>query len=189
MSGGKGTRMKSIEEKLLLKYKKPLVQHVIIALQDSGCFSRIFCATSPHAPKTREFVNGLGVLTMETKGKDYVNDLYETVSKIDEQVFVTSGDLPFLDSVIVKEIVRRGKNKGPWFSVLVSKEFLTGLGLRSDYIVNYEYKECSYTGISIINPEEILDMKEVKESYAIIDDKRVAINLNTKKDYDLFCAT
>ena len=29
MAGGKGTRMKSNEEKLLLNYKQPLVLHVI----------------------------------------------------------------------------------------------------------------------------------------------------------------
>ena len=39
MAGGKGSRMKLNEEKLLLKYKKPVVLHVADALSDSGCFS------------------------------------------------------------------------------------------------------------------------------------------------------
>jgi adenosylcobinamide-phosphate guanylyltransferase len=187
MCGGKGARMESTEEKLLLKYKKPLIQHVITALQESECFSKLVCATSPNAPKTRQFVKELGVLTMETKGNGYVNDLNEAISKLDEQVFVTSGDLPLLDAVIIKEIVQRVQNKVPWISVLVSKRFLDVLGLRPEYVVNYDNKECAYTGISIVNPKEISDMKEVRESYIVIDDKRVAINLNTKKDYDLFC--
>jgi adenosylcobinamide-phosphate guanylyltransferase len=187
MCGGKGTRMESKEEKLLLKYKKPIIQHVITALQDSGCFSKVVCATSPNAPKTRQFVNELGVLTVETKGNGYVNDLNETLSKLDEQVFVTSGDLPLLDAVIVKEIVRHGQNKEPWLSVLVSKKFLDVLGLKPEYLLSFDKKECAYTGISIVNPKEILEMNKVKESYIVLDDKRIAINLNTKKDYDLFC--
>ena len=36
MAGGKGTRMQSDEEKLLLEYKKPLVLHVIDALKNSN---------------------------------------------------------------------------------------------------------------------------------------------------------
>ena len=40
MAGGKGTRMKSNEEKLLLPYKQPLVLHVIDALKNSNCFEK-----------------------------------------------------------------------------------------------------------------------------------------------------
>lgn len=189
MGGGRGTRMESAEEKLLLKYKKPIIQHVITALQESGCFSKIVCVTSPHAPKTRQFVDKLGVLIVETKGKGYVNDLNEALGKFDELVFVTSGDLPLLDAEIVKEIVQRGYNKEPWVSVLVSKKFLDLLGANLEYLLTYDNKEYAYTGISIVNPKEVSEMKEVKESYFILDDKRIAINLNTKKDYDLLCAT
>ena len=189
MCGGKGTRMESTEEKLLLKYKKPIIQHVITALQESGCFSKIVCATSPNAPKTRQFITELGILTMETRGNGYVNDLNEILLELndDDQVFVTSGDLPLLDALVVKEIVQHGRNKEPWLSVLVSKRFLDMLGLTSEYNLIYDNKECAYTGISIVNAREISTMKEVRESYVVLDDKRIAINLNTKKDYDLFC--
>lgn len=189
MCGGKGTRMQSQEEKLLLKYKKPIIQHVISALEQSGCFSRIVCATSPNAPKTRQFVESLGVDTIETSGKDYTNDLNEALSKFREPVFVTSGDLPLLDAEIVKEIVKRANSKEPWTSVLVSKKFLDLVGTRLEYFVIYDNKEYAYTGISIVNPMEISEMNQVKESHIILDDKRIAINLNTKKDYDLLCAT
>ena len=42
MAGGKGTRMNSDNEKLLLKYKKPVILHVVDSLNDSKCFSNIF---------------------------------------------------------------------------------------------------------------------------------------------------
>jgi adenosylcobinamide-phosphate guanylyltransferase len=188
MCGGRGTRMEPTGEKLLLKYKKPIIQHVIVALEESGCFSKIVCATSPNAPKTHQFVSDLGVLTVETQGRGYVNDLSEALGKFDDQVFVTSGDLPLLDGKIVKKIVQR-VNKEPWVSVLVTKKFLDLVGAKLEYFLTYDNRECAYTGISIVNPKEIPEMKKVRESYIILDDKRIAINLNTKKDYDLLCAT
>ena len=54
MAGGKGTRMVSKDEKLLLKYIHPTILHVIFALQKSQCFSKIIAATSPNSPRTKD---------------------------------------------------------------------------------------------------------------------------------------
>ncbi|MGI0046943.1 MAG: NTP transferase domain-containing protein [Nitrosotalea sp.] len=185
MCGGKGTRMESFQEKLLLKYKKPVVQHVISALEESGCFSKIICATSHNAPKTSQFVKELGMPIIETEGKGYVEDLNEVLKNFDENVFVVSGDLALLDSEIVQKIVNYSENKQPWTSVLVSEKFMDIVGVKPEYLVRYNEKQCAFTGISIVNPKEIVGMEHVKEFYILIDDKRIAINLNTKRDYDL----
>jgi adenosylcobinamide-phosphate guanylyltransferase len=189
MCGGKGTRMKSLEEKLLLRYKKPLIEHVLNALQNSKIFSNIVCVTSNNAPKTREFVSSLGVDILETRGDGYVTDLRESISKFEEIIFVTSGDLPLLDSEIIKKIVDLVNEENAWTSILVRKTFLLSLGLEAEFFVNYNGEECAYTGISIVDPRQIKNMEIVKESYVLLDDKRIAVNLNTKKDYDLICAT
>jgi adenosylcobinamide-phosphate guanylyltransferase len=189
MCGGKGTRMKLSEEKLLLKYKKPIIEHVLNAFENSKIFSRIVCITSNNAPKTREFVSKMGIDMLETKGDGYVNDLNESIQKFDELIFVASGDMPLLDSDIIKKILKLFSEKNPWTSILVRKSFLQSLGFESEFFVNHNGEECAYTGISIINSKEIKNMKHVTESYIILDDKRIATNLNTKKDYDLICAT
>ena len=188
MCGGKGTRMESAQEKLLLKYKKPIIQHVISALEESRCFSKIICATSPNAPKTSEFVRELGIQVTETRGNGYVEDLGKALKNFNEYVFVVSGDLALLDSEIVQKIVNSYQNKDSWTSVLVSKKFLDMIGTKPEYLVNHNGQECAFTGISIVNPKDVSDMKHVKESYILIDDKRVAINLNTKRDYELLGA-
>ena len=189
MCGGKGTRMNLPEEKLLLKYKKPLIEHVLNAFANSGIFSKIVCVTSNNAPKTREFVSGLGIDILETKGDGYVSDLGESLHKFEELIFVASGDMPLLDSEIIKKIVGLVNGHEVWASILVRKSFLQSLMLEAEFSVNYNGEECVYTGISIINPKLVTNMQPVKESYVIFDDKRVATNLNTKKDYDLICAT
>jgi adenosylcobinamide-phosphate guanylyltransferase len=189
MCGGKGTRMNFPEEKLLLKYKKPMIEHVINAFENSRMFSKIVCVTSNNAPKTREFVSRLGIDILETKGNGYVDDLEESLHKFEELVFVSSGDMPLLDSEIIKKIVGLINSTDVWTSILVRKSFLQSLGLEAEFFVNYNNEECAYTGISIVDPTRVKNMQPVKESYIIFDDKRIAANLNTKKDYDLICAT
>jgi adenosylcobinamide-phosphate guanylyltransferase len=189
MCGGKSTRMKLSEEKLLLKYKKPIIEHVLNAFENSGIFSKIVCVTSNNAPKTREFVSGLGIDILETEGSGYVNDLEESLLKFDELIFVASGDMPLLDSEIIRKIVKSVNEKNAWTSILVRKIFLQSLGLEAEFFVNYNDEECAYTGISIVDPKRIKNIPFVTESYVILDDKRVATNLNTKKDYDLICTT
>ncbi|WP_101477015.1 NTP transferase domain-containing protein [Candidatus Nitrosotalea bavarica] len=189
MCGGKGTRMKLSEEKLLLKYKKPIIEHVLNAFEDSKIFSKIVCVTSDNAPKTREFVSRMRIDILETKGNGYVNDLGESIPKFDELIFVASGDMPLLDSNIIQKITKSVNKKNAWTSILVRKNFLQSLGFEAEFFVNYDNEECAYTGISIIDPKQIKNMQHVTESYVILDDRRIATNLNTKKDYDLICAT
>ena len=189
MCGGKGTRMKSLEEKLLLKYKKPIIEYVLDAFKNSKFFSKIVCVTSNNAPKTREFVSRMGFDILETKGNGYADDLGESILKFDELIFVASGDMPLLDSQIIQKIIKLVDEKNAWTSILVRKFFLQSLGFEAEFFVNYNDEEYAYTGISVIDPKLIKNMQYVTESYVILDDKRIATNLNTKKDYDLICAT
>ena len=189
MCGGKGTRMNLPQEKLLLKYKNPVIQHVINALQESGCFSKIIGATSPNAPKTSEFLKSIGISIIQTEGKGYVNDLNQILYNFDEHVFVISGDMPLLDAKIIKKIIQLADIKNTWTAVLLSKNFLDSLNVKTEYLVTLSKKEYSYSGISIVNPTCLSGTKHVEESYVMLDDKRIALNLNTKQDCDLLGAT
>ena len=68
MAGGKGTRMESEQEKLLLKYKKPVILHVIDALRESECFSKILAITSTNSPQTKQLLEENNVVTIEKAG-------------------------------------------------------------------------------------------------------------------------
>ena len=188
MAGGKGTRMNISNEKLLLEYKKPVIFHVIDALKNSHCFSQVIVATSPNSPDTKQALEQRGIETLSTPGNGYVNDLNFLLQKMSGSVFVTSGDLPLLDEKIIQVITEKFNSENVWTSFLVSKKFLNSLGLESSLLVNSDNIECTYTGISIINVNK-LELgnwpSPVKENYIILDDKRIAFNLNTKKDYEL----
>ena len=188
MAGGKGTRMDISNEKLLLEYKKPVIFHVIDALKNSHCFSQVIVATSPNSPDTKHVLEQNRIETLSTPGNGYVNDLNFLLQKMSGFVFVTSGDLPLLDEKIIQVITEKFNSENVWTSFLVSKKFLNSLGLESSLLVNSDNIECTYTGISIINVNK-LELgnwpSPVKENYIILDDKRIAFNLNTRKDYEL----
>jgi len=192
MAGGKGTRMDISNEKLLLEYKKPVIFHVIDALKNSHCFSQVIIATSPNSPDTKHVLEQNRIETLSTPGNGYVNDLNFLLQKMSGSVFVTSGDLPLLDEKIIQVITEKFNSENVWTSFLVSKKFLNSLGLESSLLVNSDNIECTYTGISIINVNK-LELgnwpSPVKENYIILDDKRIAFNLNTKKDYELLSSS
>jgi len=185
MAGGKGTRMNLDNEKLLLEYKKPIILHVVDSLKNSNSFSKILAVTSCNSPKTKKFLEENNIETFDTPGIGYVQDLNSVLKTIHDKVLVTSGDLPLLDMDIIQNIVTHFDPKKTWTSILVTNKFLTSLGLESDYSVNFDGQKCHYTGISLINSEKISLLDTLEENYIVIDDKRIAFNLNSKRDYDL----
>ena len=189
MAGGKGTRMNLDDEKLLLKYKKSIILHVVDSLNDSNCFSKILAITSLHSPKTKKLLQENNIKTFDSSGIGYAEDLTLVLQSTNDSVLVTSGDLPLLDKEIVRQIVNYYDPEKIWTSILVTNKFLTTLGLKSNYSVNYDNKICHYTGISLINANKITTSENINENYIIMDDKRVAFNLNTKQDYELLGTT
>ena len=189
MAGGKGSRMEfPAPEKLLLEYEKPIIFHVIDSLNDSYCFSKVFAATSSNSPDTKFELEQIGIETLDTSGDGYVNDLNFLLQKMGGSIFVVSGDLPLLDKEIIQKLVKFN-TESIWTSFLVSKEFLNSLGLESNLLINYGDIDCVHTGISIINADKIQNLDQVKENYIILDDKRIAFNLNRKKDYELLSSS
>ncbi len=189
MSGGKGSRMKSSEEKLLLHYKKPIILHVAEALSESDCFSNIIFLTSPNSPNTKKLLLENNYEIIESVGKGYVEDLHTILKSISDPVFVTSADLPLLDKNIIKKIVSLYDENHKWTSILITKQFLTKLGISTNYEVSFQNQTCNYSGISMINSDEISNLENIKENFVIFDDKRIAFNVNTQKDYGLLSTT
>ena len=185
MAGGKASRMNLSQEKPLLVYKKPIVLHVLEALHDSGCFSRILAATSPNSPHTRNIVMGSGYDTVETPGNGFVEDLYFVLKSLDCPALVVPADLPLLDGQIIRRIVQKCNTDTPWTSILARKCLSDSMGLSPGPYVECDGTKCRYTGISMVNPLLINGMDAIPEIHAIINDRRIAFNMNTRQDYDL----
>ena len=189
MAGGMGSRMSLSNEKLLLKYKKPIILHVANALTDSNCFSKIVFVTSKNSPKTMEFLLENNFDIIESSGNGYVEDLNTILKSFNDSVFITSGDLPLLDGEIIKKIVDIYDPNDTSTSILVTKKFLNSIGISSGYEVTFQNQICVYTGISMINSKKISNLDKIEENLVILDDKRIGFNVNTKNDYDLLSAS
>lgn len=185
MAGGKGTRMNLGDEKLLLEYKQPVILQVIDSLKNSKCFSKIIAITSSNSPNTKKLLQENNIETVDTPGIGYVEDLNLILRTINDDVLVTSGDLPLLDKEIIQKIVSRYDPQKIWTSVLITTKFLTSIGIQSEYFVHFSNQKCHYSGISLINSTKITSLEDLDENYIILDDKRIGFNLNTKNDYDL----
>ncbi len=185
MAGGKGTRMKSNEEKLLLPYKQPLVLHVIDALKNSNCFEKIIAATSPNSPQTKNILVENNISIIETSGEGFVTDLNNILKQLDDFVLVSSGDLPLLDGDIIKQIIDNVNHDKTWTSIVTTKSFQNSLNLEPECISTLNDEDYAHTGISIVNASKISNLDTIEEDYLIIDDKRVCFNINTKNEYDL----
>ena len=189
MAGGKGSRMNLPEEKLLLKFKKPIILQVAEALTTSDCFSKVIFITSPNSPKTKQLLEKNNYGIFDTPGTGYVEDLNLILKSLNDSVLIVSADLPLLDSEIIKKIVNLYDPNNKWTTILVTKKFLKSLGLSSDYDITFENKLCNYTGISMINSQQISSLENIEEKFVIVDDKRIGFNINTKQDYDLLSTT
>ena len=185
MAGGKGTRMKSNEEKLLLPYKQPLVLHVIDALKNSNYFEKIIAATSPNSPQTKNILVENNITIIETSGEGFVTDLNNILKQLDDFVLVSSGDLPLLDGDIIKQIIDNVNHDKTWTSIVTTKSFQNSLNLEPECISTLNDEDYAHTGISIVNASKISNLDTIEEDYLIIDDKRVCFNINTKNEYDL----
>jgi adenosylcobinamide-phosphate guanylyltransferase len=189
MAGGKGTRMNLDNEKLLLEHKKPIILQVVDSLIDSNCFSKIIALTSPNSPKTKKLLQENNIDIFDTLGINYAKDLNSILKNINDDVLITSGDLPLLDKEIIQKIVNIYSSQKIWTSFLVTENFLDSLGLKSEYGVDFENQKCYYSGISLVNSKKITSSENLDENYIVLDDKRIAFNLNTKEDYDLLSTT
>ncbi|MCE2505770.1 MAG: NTP transferase domain-containing protein [Nitrosopumilaceae archaeon] len=189
MAGGKGSRMNLDDEKLLLQYKKPIILHVIDSLKNSNCFSKIIAVTSPNSPKTKKLLQENNVEIFDTSGIGYVEDLNLVLQKFNDSILVTSGDMPLLDDEIIQTIVSQYDSQKTWTSILVTDNLLEFIGIQSDYSIIHNEQKCHFTGISLINSKKINSLENLEENYVVIDDKRIALNLNTKQDYDLLSTT
>jgi adenosylcobinamide-phosphate guanylyltransferase len=189
MAGGKGSRMNLPEEKLLLKFKKPIILQVAEALTTTDCFSKVIFITSPNSPKTKQLLEKNNYGIFDTPGTGYVEDLNLVLKSLNDSVLIVSADLPLLDSEIIKKIVNLYDPNNKWTTILVTKNFLKSLGLSSDYDITFENKLCNYTGISMINSQQISSLENIEEKFVIVDDKRIGFNINTKQDYDLLSTT
>ncbi len=188
MTGGRGRRMLSNEEKPMMLVKgKPMVSYVFNALKDSNCFQKIIAVVSDNTQKTAQFLAKAGAEVANSSGSDYVKDLNYALEIIrPNKALVISGDMPLVDSSTIKKIVSSFDNcKKPCLTVMVSKEVFDDLGVTADYCLEHNGRIVCNTGISIIDSSQVNGYSSIDEELLVMDKIQLAINVNTKHELQI----
>jgi len=184
MAGGKGSRMALSQEKPLLEVGgKPMIEYVINALKNAKRIDTTIVVVSRHTPKTTKLIKRFSVKILETPGEDYVPDMEYAVKKLKLKTVLTiSADLPLITGEVIDSIIERYMqcNK-PALTVAVPMETKERLGLGVEYALKAGDKRLVPAGINMIDGRRI-DEGELEEEIYVIDDEKVAMNVNTPHD-------
>jgi adenosylcobinamide-phosphate guanylyltransferase len=187
MCGGRGSRMALPIEKPLLKLRdKALIEYVLDALIDYGGFENIIVVPSANTPATRTFLythkyytSGI-IEIFEARGENYSVDLSSVLGKIRPAVvFVVSADLPLLNPAIIQRIITGYLPASPCTSIVLETCFVKSFDILPSSILTIGEKKYCYSGIVIIDTSKHKTNSKLEESYLIMNEKEVAINVNT----------
>jgi adenosylcobinamide-phosphate guanylyltransferase len=184
MAGGKGTRMKSKEEKPLLRVGgKPLIKHVLNALKDAKKVDEIIVAVSEHTPKTASMVKRFSVKVLKTPGKGFCLDAQYAIKQLKlDTVLTISADLPLITSEVIDEVIERYEQCGkPALTVMLPSKIYKRPGLDVDYVFEVNGRSLTPVGINVVDGRKINEAR-LEEEIFVIPQEEIAVNVNRLED-------
>lgn len=186
MAGGFGQRLGMGEKPCVELLGKPLISYVIDTLRASKNIDKIFVAVSPVTPKTEIMIQERykgEIQVIRTFGGNYVGDMIYAVetSKANGPVMIIMSDLPLIDSELIDSVIEKYREeRKPALSVYVPINTCKGAGIRPDTVFNKDGKLIVPTGVNILDSSQI--RKEQEDFNLILENPKLAINVNTVKD-------
>jgi adenosylcobinamide-phosphate guanylyltransferase len=186
MAGGFGQRLGMGEKPCVELLGKPLIAYVIDTLRAAKNIDRIFVAVSPVTPRTEIMIQERykgEVRVIRTFGGNYVGDMIHAVETAETTgpVMIIMSDLPLINPELIDSIIEKYKKEGkPALSVYVPINICKGAGIRPDTVFNKDGKLIVPAGINILDSFQI--RHEQEDFNLILDNPKIAINVNTVKD-------
>lgn len=184
LAGGSGSRMNLRAEKPLVKIcGHPMLSYVVDALRNSGHIKKIYVATSPKTPKTKEWAKSENLAGVDTPGRDYVSDTAEAAKKLHlkRPFLAISSDLPLISGEVIDEvIITYGKSGKPALSVWVPGRIHKKIGVIGRHALKKGKPPPVPAGINIIDGRLIAEEQE--EKMLVMEAEELAFNINTAKD-------
>ncbi|WJI09772.1 GTP--adenosylcobinamide-phosphate guanylyltransferase [Methanobacterium sp. CWC-01] len=179
MAGGKGTRMRSNQEKPLLEVLgQPLIQNVVDAIFSSEYVETVMVATSIHTPQTARWVKNKGLASIDTPGRGYVEDMAYILSRPDlhDKIILTvTADLPLLTGEVVDEVIQYYLQcQKPALSVMVPVEIFYKHCLQPSMV----WENLVPSGLNILRGKDT----EQDEELLVLGKLEVALNINSPED-------
>jgi adenosylcobinamide-phosphate guanylyltransferase len=181
MAGGAGSRLNLGEKPLILINNQPMIRYIIDAFAGAGC--DVVVATSPKTPMTRNWCRAHRIDLYDAGGSDYITDMVETVRALEEKhpLFVSVADIPCVDADIISTIRLAYNASGKdACSTWIPSKTVTSCRGGLTYRTTIRAIESCPTGLNILRGDKISEPQD--ELQLVIDDPRLAINVNTRAD-------
>jgi len=182
MAGGRGSRLKMGEKPLVKLFGRPLIDYVVMALEES-LVDRIFVSTTENVPGTRRWAEERDLYVLETGSYGYVADMIEAVVKsgVKEPIMVIMADLPLVRPEIIDQIIEVYEERPePALSTHTPLSLHSRLGRRPDSLFNYRGQLIVPAGINVLEGAEI--DKEQEDFHLILERMELAVNVNVPED-------
>lgn len=182
MAGGRGSRLKMGEKPLVKLFGRPLIDYVVLALEES-LVERIFVSTTENVPSTRKWAAERDLYVLETGSYGYVADMIEAVKKADvrDPIMVIMADLPLVTSELIDQIIEVYQERPePALSTHTPLSLHSRMGRRPDSLFNYRGQLIVPAGINVLRGAEI--EKEQEDFHLILERMELAVNVNVPED-------
>ncbi len=184
MAGGKGTRLRGTREKPLIPILgKPMLQHVLEALQRARKIHHVTVAVTPRTPNTAQLAASFGAHIVKTPGHGYIQDLRTALQETGTPTLTVTADLPTLtpktiDTLVTLHTTHPEPSTSYWVpKTLVQRLGLTTWGRHEEEIAG---EPAHPTGVNVVG-----DIHPTPERRFLIHDPSIACNVNTKHDLEI----
>ena len=188
-AGGKGSRISElgIEKPLVLIAGVPMIDRILDELGRSPRIERIYVSVSPLAPNTREHIEGMDVIIIETLGNGYVADLNDSMRTIEEDaVLVCPSDMPLITSKGMDALIDAYDERSqPSLTVALPPKVIETLGLIVTYVEEIDGRQMTFCGVSVVDRQEMLTGNFLPGGYFVTEKEEFAVNVNTVHDLRL----
>ena len=185
-AGGKGTRMGACgtEKPMQDICGKPSIQRVVDALSGSHYVDRILVSVSDNTLNTEEYLKSVGVDTVRTSGKSFMDDLHEAFEVMSGNCVLTCpSDIPLLSTEKLDNFIHGfGKMHRESYIALVDCAVLNDLGITPSYQMEFGNSNWAVSGISIMDRLKTIRGDYLLNSYFYTDCREFAVNVNTQRE-------
>ena len=181
MAGGAGIRLSRGEKPLIPVCGSPMISRVIDAFRSAGCEPVV--VISPKTPMTANWCRAQGVAVVRTEGDGYIEDMVSAVRNLDEDnpLIISVSDIPCITPAIITTILQSYSRCGTdalstWVPAYQVKSCRGGM----PYHKLVGDVEACPAGVNILRGDGI--GAEQDEFALLLDEPRLALNVNTRED-------
>jgi adenosylcobinamide-phosphate guanylyltransferase len=181
MAGGAGSRLALGEKPLSLVCGRPMISYISDAFRAAGCEPVV--VVSPKTPMTSNWCRAQDVAVVRTAGDGYVEDMVSAVRNLEEEkpLIVSVSDIPCITAAIITTILQSYHNCGKdalstWVPASRVKSCRGGM----PYHEQIGSTDACPAGVNILRGDSI--GTEQEEFALLLDDPRLALNINTRED-------